>query len=173
VTTESRAVPEVIVDFTFDRGILQIAVANVSDYSAFAVTVSFDTPFHGLGGSVEVSSLALFRRLEFLAPHKRIETLLDSSAEYFARREPTHIGATVSYNDGEGNNFERRITHDLAIYRDVSYLVNTPSPPTPTRRVDAHASDARVTDVGARDPHSARTRLSPPTGNVPHGNRPS
>ena len=148
MSTDSRGIPEVIVDFTFDRGILHVAVVNVSDYSAFGVAVGFDTPFRGLGGSVDVSALPLFRRVEFLAPHKRIETLLDASAEFFARGEPTTIGATVSYNDGEGSKYERRIVHNLEIYRDVSYLVSMPPAPP------------------------SRMQPSPSTGNVPHGNRP-
>jgi hypothetical protein len=133
-------VPEVLVDFEFDRGLLHIVVANVSDAPAHAVRVEFDKPFRGLGGEREVSSLALFRKLQFLAPHKRIETLLDSSAAYLARREPTRITATITYRDNEGRPHQRRITHDLSIYRDITYVLppvppiapTSPAPPMPS-----------------------------------------
>lgn len=131
--------PEVLVDFVFDRGLLYVVVANVSDAPAHAVTITFDKPFRGLGGEREVSSLALFRKLQFLAPRKRIETLLDSSAAYLARREPTRITATITYRDNEGRRHQRRITHDLSIYRDISYVLppvapTTPTPPAPAGR---------------------------------------
>lgn len=148
--------PEVVVDFTFDRGLLHVAVANVSDLSATGVSVAFDEPFRGLGGEVEVSSLALFRRVEFLAPRKRIETFLDSSAAYFERREPTTIAATITYSDAAGIAYERRVVHDLAIYRDVSYVVTPPG-----------AATAGVPPQGTPPHASARPTLA--TGSVRHG----
>ena len=131
----SRDQPEVIVDFVFDRGLLHIVIENVSDAPAHAVSVKFDKPFRGLGGEREVSSLALFRKLQFLAPRKRIETLLDSSAAYFARREPTRIVATISYRDNDGHYHERRITHDLSIYKDISYALPPVPPASPGRPI--------------------------------------
>jgi hypothetical protein len=117
-------VADVIVDFRFDHGLLYIALVNVSAFSAYRVSVRFDRPFCGLGGECEISRLRLFRRVEFLAPHKRIETLLDSSQAYFRRREPTLIKATVSFRDVNGKPHTRRIIHDLKIYQDVSYVVS-------------------------------------------------
>lgn len=127
--------PEVILDFRFERGLLYIALANISAVPAYRVSVRFDKPFHGLGGECEISGLRLFRRVEFLAPHKRIETLLDSSQAYFQRREPTLIETTVSFRDANGKSHTRRIIHDLRIYQDVTYLVSGDStalsfPPT-------------------------------------------
>ena len=115
--------PEVIVDFIFRQGELHIAVANVSGVPAHNVLVSFDKAFRGLGGKRDYSSLALFKRLFFLAPYKSIETFMDTSTGYFARREPTRITATVTYRDAQGQTYERRIVHDLAIYKDIAYVV--------------------------------------------------
>jgi hypothetical protein len=114
--------PEVIVDFIFERGLLHVAVANLSALAAYNVVVKFDRPFHGLGGEREMSSLRLFKRIDFLAPHKRIEAFLDSSAAYFARREPTRLRASITYRDGTGRVHERKIQHDLSIYKDLAYL---------------------------------------------------
>jgi hypothetical protein len=122
-TVEGREGPEVIVDFIFDRGIFHVAVANVSDVPAYLVSVKFDKAFRGLGGEREISSLPLFRRIQFLAPWKRIETFLDTSGAYFERREPTRIAALITYRDADLREYERRIVHDLRIYKDVSYLV--------------------------------------------------
>jgi hypothetical protein len=139
--------PEVFVDFIFDRGLLHVAVINNSDAAATEVAVSFDPPFRGLGGEVEVSSLPLFRRIAFLAPHKRIETLLDTSAAYFERDEPTAIVAMVTYNDAAGHAHKRRIAHDIAIYRDIAYVVSPPAGTMP----------------------ESTARPTPDTGTVRHG----
>lgn len=149
-------VPEVIVDFTFDHGLLHVAIVNITGTPATEVSVAFDPPFRGLGGEVEVSALPLFRRIAFLAPHKRIETLLDSSAAYFGRREPTEIVAAIAYRDAAGRVHQRRIVHDLAIYRDIAYVVATsPHPP-------ASAPPAGRT-------REAAARITLPTGSVRHG----
>ena len=150
--TDRRDRPEVIVDFVFDRGLLHVAVANVSDVAAYTVCVTFDKSFRGLGGECEVSSLPLFRRLRFLAPRKRIETFLDSSSAYFQRREPTRIAALVTYRDAARHAYERRIVHDLSIYKDVSYLV---------QRAGTWSLDVSTAAV---------ERPTPESGSVRHGN---
>ena len=128
--------PDVIIDFRFEQGLFYIALINISDVPAYRVSVRFEKKFRGLGGKCEVSSLRLFRRVEFLAPHKRIETLLDSSRAYFQRREPTRIKARVTFRDTRGKAHERESVHDLAIYKNISYvvsrdpLVSSPLPPT-------------------------------------------
>jgi hypothetical protein len=121
---EERPGADVILDVEFDRGVLFLVVANIGARPATAVQVAFDKPFHGLGGAVDVSRQRLFRRIEFLAPGREIRTILDTSAAYFARKEPTKLAATIVFRDDEGARHERRVTHDLAIYRDVAYLAD-------------------------------------------------
>jgi hypothetical protein len=55
-------------------------------------------------------------------PGKRIRTLLDSSAAYFARAGPTTITVTVDYEDQRGRRHRATIEHDLEIYRDLVYV---------------------------------------------------
>jgi hypothetical protein len=114
--------PDVIVDFLFEDGMLFVAVQNISSRPALRVHIAFDPPFKGLGGTVSVSELPLFRNIEFLAPGRSIRTLLDSSAGYFARQEPEQITATISYSDRSGHKFSCTILHDLAIYRDIAFV---------------------------------------------------
>ena len=116
--------PDVIVDFRFERGLLYIALINLSDAPAYRVSTRFAKPLCGLGGDCVVSTLPMFRRVEFLAPRKRIETLLDSSHAYFKRREPTVIKALVTFRDARGTVHRHEIVHDLKIYKDISYVVN-------------------------------------------------
>jgi hypothetical protein len=119
---DERPRPDVVLDVEFDQGLLWLVVANIGDRPALAAQVRFDKPFRGLGGSVEVSALRLFRRIEFLPPGKGIRTLLDASPAYFARKEPTKLAATIAFRDDAGQGYERRVVHDLAIYRDIAYL---------------------------------------------------
>ena len=114
--------PEVIVDFLFERGLLFIAVENIGDRPAHKVTVRFRQPIHGLGGQKDITSLAMFKNIEFLAPHRSIQTFMDSSHAYFERGEPAHVGMEVAYIDNEGHQFGGIIQHDLDIYRDIIYL---------------------------------------------------
>lgn len=107
--TQGSDLPDVILDFRFEQGLFYIALVNISAVPAYRVSVRFEKTFRGLGGECVVSSLRLFRRVEFLAPQKRIETLLDSSRAYFQRREPTLIKARVTFRDAQGKAHEREI----------------------------------------------------------------
>src|SRR5215470_3109305 len=101
---------------------LYVGVHNIGPVPAVKVRVAFDPPFKGLGGNASIPELALFRNLEFLAPSRSIRTLLDSSAAYFARKEPEHITATVCYSDRSGEKFSSAMRHDLSIYRDIAFI---------------------------------------------------
>ena len=115
--------PEVIVDFLFEDGLLFVEVANLGDEPALNVSVRFEPGLRGLGGTCEFSALPLFHHLAFLAPDRRIEAFLDTSAAYFARDEPERVRAIVSYKDPEGQPHKSVIRHDLSIYRSLPYVV--------------------------------------------------
>lgn len=117
-----RRDPDVILDVVFDRGLLFLVVANVGDRPAHRVRVKFAERFSGVGGARRIDRLALFRRLEFLAPHRSIEAFLDRSADYFARGEPTELTAAISWRTPEGERQTSSIHHDLEIYRDLGYI---------------------------------------------------
>ncbi|HEV2883456.1 MAG TPA: hypothetical protein VGW36_01285 [Pyrinomonadaceae bacterium] len=119
---ETRARPEVIVEFLFDRGRLSLAVRNIGQRPAIGVSVKFDKKIMGLGGSKDISAMALFRNLEFLGPGREIVTFLDSSGSYFAHDQPVKVTAQIVYRDPEGRSFESKFNHDLEIYRELTYL---------------------------------------------------
>lgn len=114
--------PIVIVDFTFDQGLLFISLRNIGALPAYRVSVQFSEPIHGLGGTKEVSALPLFRNTEFLAPGKEIVTFLDTASSYFGREQPTRIAAEVSWFDQEDEVHRAVIRHDLGIYRDIAFV---------------------------------------------------
>lgn len=114
--------PEVIVEFLFDRGRLFISVNNIGKRAAVNVSVKFDKKIVGLGGTKEISSLPLFRSLQFLGPKRQIVTFLDTSGSYFKRKQPTKITARVSYQDTDAQNYDETISHNLEVYRELVYL---------------------------------------------------
>jgi len=113
---------DVILDVVFDRGLLFLVVANGGDRPVRSVRVKFAAPLTGVGGTKRIDRLALFRKLEFLAPHKSIEVFLDRSADFFARGEPTKLTAAVSWRTAEGERRSTTIDHDLEVYRDLGYI---------------------------------------------------
>ena len=113
---------DVILDVVFDRGLLFLVVENTGDSPAHRVRIKFDKPFGGVGGTKKMQRLALFRRLEFLAPRKSIEVFLDRSASYFARDEPTELTAAISWRTSAGERRSSTIHHDLEIYRDLGFI---------------------------------------------------
>lgn len=113
---------EVILDVVFHRGLLFLAVANIGDRPALEVRIRFKRAFTGLGGTRKLHRLALFERLEFLAPRKSIEVFLDRSASYFARNEPTLLEAAIAWRTTAGEERKSNVTHDLEIYRDLAYI---------------------------------------------------
>lgn len=119
---DSAARPEVIVEFLFDRGLLYIAVNNIGNRPALGVSVRFDKKIQGLGGTREISALALFKNIEFLGPQREIVSLLDASSSYFKRKQPTKISALITYQDLEKRRYEISIKHDLEIYRDLVFV---------------------------------------------------
>ena len=119
---DERCDAEVILDVVFDRGLLFLVVANIGDRPAHGVRIKFDKPFSGVGGATKMQRLALFRKLEFLAPRKSISVFLDRSASYFARDEPTQLTAAVSWRTAAGERRSSTIHHDLEIYRDLGFI---------------------------------------------------
>ena len=114
--------PAVIFDVVFEQGLLFAEVRNISSRPAYRVSVAFEKPFTGLGGEQETSSLRLFRNIEFLAPEKKVRTLVDTVASYFARKQPSKLVADVGWRTADGKRHSHTITHDLAIYQQVAYV---------------------------------------------------
>ena len=119
---DERCDADVILDVVFERGLLFLVLENTGDLPAHSVRVKFGERFSGAGSEKRIDRLTLFRKLEFLAPHKAIEVFLDRSASYFARGEPTTLTAAISWRTSAGVRRRATIVHDLEIYRDLGYI---------------------------------------------------
>jgi hypothetical protein len=111
----------VVVDIVFEAGVLYLELANLADRPALNVTCRFEPPLVDLEGR-NVAELALFRRVEFLGPRRRIRTLLDSITGYFARKTPTRVTVAVEYERPNEARRATEIAHDLAVFRELTYL---------------------------------------------------
>jgi hypothetical protein len=115
----------VILDFVFDDGLLFVSLANIGEGPAMDVTVEFSEAIHAADGS-EIGSLALFRRLTFLAPGKSVTAFVDSTAAYFGRPEPEKVVATIRWREPEREACSTTIRHDLGVYRDLPFVPGRP-----------------------------------------------
>ena len=112
---------DVLLDVVFERGLLFLELRNIGNEPALDVTCAFEPPLRGLGGTRDVSALPLFRNVTLVAPGRAIRTLLDTSAAYFARDEPTTFRVTVAWSTPAGERRSAELVHDLSIYRDLAY----------------------------------------------------
>ena len=150
-----RGWPDIVVDFQLEQGCLFVAVCNLGDRPAHAVTTTFEPSFTGLGGDREIPRLALFDGIGFLPPGKTIRAFVDLAASYFARDEPTVIDSTVSFEDDAGREAHNRATHDLGIYRDL---------PAVTSTADPRAQPNSYGDLGGWGCHRAQRIPKGPSG---------
>lgn len=107
----------VVLDVVFEDGLLYLELANLGDVPAVDVTASFDARLIDAHGR-DVSELLLFRGLAFLAPGRRIRTLLGPSSDHSER-----VTVRVEYVRPRGERMQTRITHDLALFRELAYVV--------------------------------------------------
>jgi hypothetical protein len=112
----------VILDVEFEDGLLFLVLENLGDEPAHAVRARFDGPLTGLGGERRFDRLQLFRRLEFLGPHRRIRVFLDRSPLFFARDERAAFEVRLTWRRDDGRRRSRTIRHNLGAYRDFPYL---------------------------------------------------
>jgi hypothetical protein len=121
----------VILDVEFEDGLLFLVLENFGFRPAHAVRVRFAEPLRGLGGERRIDRLRIFRRLELLAPGRRIRIFLDRSALFFAREEPTQLEASIAWRTDDGERRSRTVRHDLDAYRDFPYLEVPTDAPAP------------------------------------------
>jgi hypothetical protein len=116
----------VVVDFELRDGCFFLSVRNIGRAPARSVRVEFSPRFTGVGGEKKVTELPLFHDLSYLAPDRRIETFVDTSASYFQREQPTRMKVTIRYHDRDGAEYVDRFEHNLEIYREIGYVERAP-----------------------------------------------
>jgi hypothetical protein len=112
--------PEVVLDVEVRGGVTLLVLANTGTSTGFEPRVQFDVTLTGVDGTL-VSDLPLWTSLPMLRPGHQVEALLDVHG---ARRgAPQRFSATVTFQDGHGEQRRRTFTHDLAVYDTVPTIV--------------------------------------------------
>jgi hypothetical protein len=107
----------VVVDVVFEAGLLFLELANLGDRPALDVSCNFEPSLVDAHGR-PLAELALFRHLAFLAPRRRIRSLLGPSHAYSET-----LSVTVEYGRAGGERATTRLSHDLAAFGELSYVV--------------------------------------------------
>lgn len=114
--------PHVIFEILSKEGILWMVVRNIGAKPAFFIRIQFDRSFKGLEGAKHMNTLPLFTKLDFLGPHREIQTVLDRSAAYFHRDEPLRLVARVTFEEDNGPKYETRSVHNLEVFQELGYV---------------------------------------------------
>lgn len=108
----------VVVDVVFESGLLFLELVNLGDRPALDVSCSFEPALADVQGR-NVSELRLFRGLALLAPGRRIRTLLGPSSDY-----GESVTVVVRYSRSNGKTQRSRVTHDLAAFAELAFVVS-------------------------------------------------
>ncbi|MDG6905699.1 MAG: hypothetical protein JRN20_07945 [Nitrososphaerota archaeon] len=115
----AELVPNVIVDFEVEQGMLYVSIENIGSLPAYEISVEFDKKISGIENEKEISSLNLFKGIEFLPPGKKIRAFIDSFPSYVVRKQPMMIRTTITYSGKNRRKFVESIRHNLSIYKDL------------------------------------------------------
>ncbi len=119
---ESEPDDGVVVDVVVEEGVIYVELVNLADRPAVDVRCSFDPPLKDVAGR-DLSELRLFRHAAFLGPRRRVRTLLDSLNGYFQRDGATRLAVAVEYERPGAPRTSTKVSHDLALYRELLYRV--------------------------------------------------
>jgi hypothetical protein len=108
----------VVLDVEVDHDRVHLIVANCGDAVATEIRVEFSRVLLGVGGSVDMSALPLFKRLGVLRPGRALRIFWDAAPTLVTGRgqAPSFV-ATVSWNERCGPRQRAEYHHDLSIYR--------------------------------------------------------
>lgn len=110
--------PEVIVDFECEEDSLFIIIANVGFSSAHRISIRCDKEIRDFRGK-QITEMAIFRRIEFMPPGKRIRLFVNSFAAYLKEKQPLRPVFTVTYFDREQKKQTDVIRHNLTMFKGI------------------------------------------------------
>jgi hypothetical protein len=109
---------EVVLDVEVERDRVHLILTNCGDAVATEVHVEFSRALIGIGGSLGVSGLPVFKRLGVLRPGRALRIFWDAAPTLLARRgETAPFVATVSWNERLRPRQRAEYHHDLSIYQ--------------------------------------------------------
>ena len=108
-----------MLDVEVERDRVHLILENCGDAVATEIQVDFSRALTGLGGSVAISDLPVFKRLGVLRPGRVLRILWDAASALQSRRDQAGpFVATVSWNERRRPRQSVRYHHDMSIYRE-------------------------------------------------------
>ena len=115
--------PYIVIDFEVDAEHVFLLIRNLSVMAATNVQIKSSSSIPALDGTSDLRSLALFKGITYLAPHKELRIFVDSYDRFFHRLKNKKIAFAVTYDDENGRAHRQHIEHDLAIYGDMIFFI--------------------------------------------------
>src|SRR5262245_8877462 len=107
---------EVVLDVDVEQNRVHLVLANCGDAVATDVQVTFSRALVGLGGSVRVSDLPIFKKLGVLRPGRTVRIFWDAAPSLLGQRgQAAPFVATVSWNEQSRSRQQVDYHHDLSI----------------------------------------------------------
>ena len=129
-TTPPARQAQVVLDLDVADGRVHLVLANCGDAVATDVSVKFSRKLRGLGATVVISDLPLFKQVGVLRPGRELRVLWDAAPVIVRGKEAEPFSATVSWSEpGRDSRARRSATyrHDPSIYRMWPESVKAPS----------------------------------------------
>lgn len=111
---------EVVLDLDVADGRMHLVLANCGDAVATDVRVKFSRRLRGLGDTVVISTLPLFKSLGVLRPEKELRVFWDAAHAIVSGKEAEPFSAIVSWSEPQRPGrarFSATYLHDPSIYR--------------------------------------------------------
>ncbi len=113
----------IIVDFEVNAETVFLVIKNGGEKPAFKLKIRPSHAIMGLEGRKDITKLAVFKKIRYLAPNKEIKIFVDSYQSFFSRLKKPKIRFRISYKSKRKKKIKSRIVHDLRIYADLIYII--------------------------------------------------
>ena len=111
---------EVVLDVDVEDHRVHLVLANYGDAVATDVQVKFSRVLSGLGGSLDVSGLPVFKRLGVLRPGRVLRIFWDAAPSLLSQRAQTApFVATVTWSERLRPRQQAEYSHDLSVYKQL------------------------------------------------------
>ena len=123
-----KTIPNVVVDFDLEEGLLFFRIENASDYEASQIKISSNRNIYALQKRKTLNKLPIFNNLLYLPPRKEIKIFVDQIDSFFRYNKTPHYRFKINYKDVTGKQaFAKSIFHNLDIYKDLPIFFKTNS----------------------------------------------
>lgn len=117
--------PNPVLDFELIDESIYIRYYNASDIEAYNLSVEFSHSIPGFHGTRKISSLAVFRELNYMAPNKEFLIYVDDVGSFFEVLNIDSVRVDLKYQNKTGRRMSKSITHNLLVYKDIPIIIKS------------------------------------------------